>query len=388
VAQALLHREHHVGIAARLDIDHAVGVQPGEVERGREQVTPSQAPEDWPVDPGENARQEDRGAGIVREIRTSRHFMQRTGGQAAPWKPLVDRFDAERHDRVTHARALDLRDLRPQTLKDDRLAHGIQETRKLSKRSALFGPPERVSQQLLFAICSVPGLGRTRVGNGRIAMSRLHSIQASIGEIAQHLGVEPVPELEIPGEIVEGLHGLVVMARHGRRLLKSMTWGFPRHTLEGRLRGDTPQRLGLVATLTNPMWDKIATDPRYRCLIVLTHFGNPDGEAGSKTRTWFSVKGQPIMAWAGFCRNTPEFGPVYAGMTMAANAAIPPTNDRMPVLLDGHEYDLWLHGSVRDVIRFQHREPFAADRMIVERNGDRWRSGAAPSRLATQLAVL
>ncbi|WP_165322331.1 SOS response-associated peptidase family protein [Rhizorhabdus phycosphaerae] len=219
-------------------------------------------------------------------------------------------------------------------------------------------------------------------------MSRLHSIQASTSEIAEHFGVETVPELEAPSEIVEGLHGLVVMANGGRRLLKSMTWGFPRHTHESQLRGETPQRLGLVANLTNPMWDKLVVDPRYRCLIVLTHFGNPDGEEGSKTRTWFSVKGQPIMAWAGFCRNTPEFGPVYAGMTMTANAAIPPTNDRMPVLLDPHEYDLWLEGSIRDVIRFQHREPFAADRMTVDRTEDRWRSGAAPSKPAPQLALL
>jgi putative SOS response-associated peptidase YedK len=219
-------------------------------------------------------------------------------------------------------------------------------------------------------------------------MSRLHSIQASIGEIAHHFGVEPVPDVEVPGEIVEGLHGLVVMVKGGRRLLKSMTWGFPRHTREGQLRGDSPHRLGLVANLTSPMWDRQVIEPRYRCLIVLTHFGNPDGEAGSKTRTWFSVKGQPIMAWAGFCRNTPEFGPVYAGMTMEANAAIPPTNDRMPVLLDRHEHDLWLEGSIRDVILFQGREPFAADRMIVERTEDRWRSGAAPAKPAPQMALL
>jgi putative SOS response-associated peptidase YedK len=219
-------------------------------------------------------------------------------------------------------------------------------------------------------------------------MSRLHSIQANITEIAKHFGVEPAPALEVPSEILEGLHGLVIMAKDGRRLLKSMTWGFPRHTHESQLRGETPQRLGLVANLTNPMWDKLVVDPRYRCLIVLTHFGNPDGDDGSKTRTWFSVKDQPIMAWAGFCRNTPEFGPVYAGMTMTANAAIPPTNDRMPVLLDPHEYDLWLQGSVREVIRFQHREPFAADRMIVDRTEDRWRSGAAPTKPAPQLALL
>lgn len=31
---------------------------------------------------------------------------------------------------------------------------------------------------------------------------------------------------------------------------------------------------------------------------------------------------------SGFCKNTLEFVPVYAGMTMEANEAIPPTNDR------------------------------------------------------------
>ena len=219
-------------------------------------------------------------------------------------------------------------------------------------------------------------------------MSRLHSIQASIAEVARHFGVVPVPALEVPEETVEGLPGLIVMEKDGRRLLKAMSWGFPRHTRESQLRGDTPQRLGLGADLTNPMWDKVVVEPRYRCLIVLTHFANPDGDAGAKTRTWFSVKDQPIMAWAGFCRNTPEFGPVYAGMTMKANEIIPPTNDRMPVLLEPDEYDRWLRGSIRDVIWFQHRASFAADRMTVERTDDRWRSGIAPLKPAPQLALL
>ena len=219
-------------------------------------------------------------------------------------------------------------------------------------------------------------------------MSRLHSIQATIAEIAQHFGVVPTPALDVTEETVEGRAGLVVLEKDGRRLLKAMTWGFPRHTRESQLRDATPQRLGLIADLTNPMWDTMAVDPRYRCLIVLTHFANPDGEAGAKTRTWFSIKDRPIMAWAGFCRNTPEFGPVYAGMTMAANEIIPPTNDRMPVLLEPDEYDRWLRGSIRDVIWFQHRAPLPADRMKVARTEDRWRSGAAPPRPAPQLALL
>lgn len=43
------------------------------------------------------------------------------------------------------------------------------------------------------------------------------------------------------------------------------------------------------------------------------------------------------MAWAGFAKNTPDFGPFCAGMTMTANEKIRPFNDRMPVLLKVEE---------------------------------------------------
>lgn len=210
-------------------------------------------------------------------------------------------------------------------------------------------------------------------------MSRLHTVRASVEEVARHFDAEVPEGLVIPADTVEGCPGLVVIERDGKRHLRSFSWGFPRHDRERLERGDPPEPLGLVADLTNPMWDRIVVDPRYRCLIVLTHFANPDGVPGHKTRTWFSLKDQPITAWAGFCRKTPEFGPVYAGMTMEANAAIPPTNDRMPVLLDPHDHETWLHGGIEEVIGFQFRPPVAAGRMLVERTDDLWRSHGLPT---------
>ncbi|MFZ2994641.1 SOS response-associated peptidase family protein [Sphingobium sp.] len=167
-----------------------------------------------------------------------------------------------------------------------------------------------------------------------------------------------------------------------------MTWGFPRLTKDMRERGEDPGRVGMVADLTNPMWEEMVVEPRYRCLVVLTHFANPAGDEGAKTRTWFSVKDQPIAAWAGFCRNIPGEGPVYAGMTMEANEAIPPTNDRMPVLLDPSEYDDRLRGGIRDVIRFQFRPPLPADRVLVQPRKDLWRSGSPPPDGARQIAMI
>src|SRR3546814_12798132 len=98
-----------------------------------------------------------------------------------------------------------------------------------------------------------------------------------------------------------------------------------------RERGEPPGRIGLVADRTNPMWEEMVVEPRYRCLIALTHFGNPDGTPGATTRTWFSVKDQPIMSCARFCRNLPDHGPVYAGMTLGPNAAVMLTHDRLLV---------------------------------------------------------
>lgn len=209
-------------------------------------------------------------------------------------------------------------------------------------------------------------------------MSRLHCLRALIEDVARIFGAEPVGGIALPSETVEGLPGLVLHEGSGGRRLRLMRWGFPRMTKGARLSGDESDIIGLVADLTNPMWEQLVVDPRYRCIIPITHFANPDGEPGKRTRTWFRVADQPIMAWAGFCRNLPDIGPVYAGMTMEANEAIPPTNDRMPVLLKHDEIDRWLHGSIEDAIRFQFRPPIAAARMVTIQTDDLWRSGTPP----------
>lgn len=219
-------------------------------------------------------------------------------------------------------------------------------------------------------------------------MSRLHTARASIADIARHFDAEASSDLIVPNETREGLPGLVIIERDGRRLLRTMDWGFPRFAGPSDGADATSNRVGMVANLTSPMWGNLVVDPRYRCLIVLTHFANPLGVPRAKTRAWFSVRGESILAWAGFCRTLPELGPVYAGMTMEANSAIPPTDDRMPALLERYEYDRWLQCSIKDVIWFQSRLPFEADRMKVDYTEDLWNSGAALPATERQFALL
>ncbi len=87
MAKALLHREQDIGVAARLDMDHAVGVQSREMEGRGEQIVPAQAPEDGAFGAREDAGEEDGRARIVGELRTSGDFVERAGRDSATRKP-------------------------------------------------------------------------------------------------------------------------------------------------------------------------------------------------------------------------------------------------------------------------------------------------------------
>jgi len=218
-------------------------------------------------------------------------------------------------------------------------------------------------------------------------MARLYKVEASVADVAAHFAAELSAVTAVPSETLEGAPGLVVPEAHGRRTLRLLPWGFPRLTREMRERGDPPARIGLVADLTNPLWQGLIAEPRYRCLIPITHFANPAGRSGEKTRSWFSLNGAPIMAWAGFCRNTPSFGPVFAGKTTDANELIMPYNNRMPVLLKPSDHARWLHGTIADVIGFQFRQPIPSEAMTIEHSDALWRSGMIPNACQPQLAL-
>jgi putative SOS response-associated peptidase YedK len=203
-------------------------------------------------------------------------------------------------------------------------------------------------------------------------MCNLYSVQRSATEIAAHFGVSDPPELDIPPETKPGEPGIIVRTTAGRRVMQSLHWGFPRPQADRNGDPLHPKPVNLIADLTNPMWDTMVPDPRYRCLIPVTAFAQPEGPRGRMTRTWFSVKDWPIFAWAGFCRSTQEWGPVYGAMTTDSNSAIAPLNPRMPVLLAPNEYDRWLEGSIEDVIDFQFRPPFPAERHGIDRTDELW----------------
>jgi len=209
-------------------------------------------------------------------------------------------------------------------------------------------------------------------------MCNLYEIPQSMADMAAHFGVVDPPTFDIPHETKRGERGIIIRGTPGQSLALEAKWGFPRPQKDraGQLLHHEP--VNLIADLTNPMWHKMVPDPRYRCLIPVAAFAQPDGKRGSMTRTWFRVKDWPIFAWAGFCRNSEEWGPVYGAMTTDSNSAVAPLNPRMPVILAPNEYEQWLEGSIDDVIEFQFRPPFPAEEMIIERTKDLWVRPRAP----------
>jgi putative SOS response-associated peptidase YedK len=119
------------------------------------------------------------------------------------------------------------------------------------------------------------------------------------------------------------------------------------------------------------MWIGLTKKPEARCLIPLTGFAEPEGPKGSKTRTWVTVKGQPIFAWGGLWRKSAEWGPVYSGAMTDCNEAMRPLHDRMPVLLHPDEYDQWLRGSFEDLLAFQERS-FPDDLIEMDHTRELW----------------
>ena len=106
-----------------------------------------------------------------------------------------------------------------------------------------------------------------------------------------------------------------------------------------------------------------------------------EGLKGSKTRTWFSIKDQPIFGWAGLWRESAEWGPVYSGAMTDCNEAIRPVHDRMPVLLHMDEYDQWLRGDFEQLLAFQ-ACCFPDELIVTERTAEPWTKRKEPGSAA------
>jgi putative SOS response-associated peptidase YedK len=201
-------------------------------------------------------------------------------------------------------------------------------------------------------------------------MCNLCTVRKSAAEVAAHFGVANPIQTNATGEVYPGTPGLVVREEDGARVMQSMTWGFPLR-LKDMKPDAKPKPVNNIADLNKGMWIGLARKPQWRCLIPITHFAEAEGPKGAKTRTWFSVKDEPIFAWAGLWRVSDEWGPVYSGAMTDANEAVAPVHNRMPVLLHRDEYEQWLRGGFDDLLAFQMRV-FPAELIEIDKTSELW----------------
>jgi len=202
-------------------------------------------------------------------------------------------------------------------------------------------------------------------------MCNLYTMRKSVAEVAAHFGVKVPSFSNAADEIYPGAPGTVVREENGERVMQSMGWGWPLR-LKSMAPTSKPKPVNNIADLRKGMWVGFARKPQWRCLIPATGFAEAEGEKGSMTRTWFSVKGEPIFAWAGLWRDSAEWGPVYSGLMTDCNEAIRPVHNRMPVILMPDEYDRWLNGSFDDLMAFQER-CFPDELIEMNRTAEPWR---------------
>jgi putative SOS response-associated peptidase YedK len=216
-------------------------------------------------------------------------------------------------------------------------------------------------------------------------MCNLYTERASPAEVANHFGVANPMASNAGGEVYPGGAGLVVRESTGERVLQSMSWGWP-YRPPGMKPDSKPRPVNNCADIRKSMWVGFARKPEWRCIIPLTGFAEAEGPKGSMTRTWFTVKDQPIFAWAGLWRPSDDWGAVYTGVMTDCNEAIRPVHNRMPVLLMPDDYESWLGGSFDDALAFQLRY-FPDDLIEITRTDELWYKLKKPREIDVQSLI-
>jgi putative SOS response-associated peptidase YedK len=183
-------------------------------------------------------------------------------------------------------------------------------------------------------------------------MCNLYRLNAKRDEIGAYFNAQDDARSQVTVEkdyVAPGKPGYIVREDEGQRILSAMAWGFP---FQGR-------PVTNVRNYTSPFWRTALKEPARRCLVPVTSFQEwtvePDPATGKKRPHWFSLRSQPIFAFAGIWRPT-EDARVYSFLTCGyegdptahAVGAIHPK--ACPVILHEDDYDRWLTADLENAL--------------------------------------
>jgi len=196
-------------------------------------------------------------------------------------------------------------------------------------------------------------------------MCNLYNSKASRQEVAAYFEAVDDARNQLAVEkdyVAPGKPGYVVREDGGQRVLSTMLWGFP---FNGK-------PVTNVRNYESPFWKSALANPARRCLVPVTEFQEwsvkPMPDTGKKKPFWFSLRAQPIFAFAGIWRPT-EADPVFSFLTCGydgdpANHVVGAIHPKAcPVILHEEDYERWLRADLDKALSLA--TPFPSQLMAV-----------------------
>lgn len=160
-------------------------------------------------------------------------------------------------------------------------------------------------------------------------------------------------ELELNADYTApGKPGYVVRVEQGKRVLSTMLWGFPTRKPRKRVpkEGQLPYLIEWwtnARNLDGSLWRNWLALPQHRCLVPFGRFAEPkavaDRTGPGDTNWWFTVRDEPVAAFAGLWKEDPELGRVFSFCTTEPNPLIGAVHPKaMPVILHPSDYEAWM----------------------------------------------
>ena len=179
-----------------------------------------------------------------------------------------------------------------------------------------------------------------------------YTLTIPVETLAKEFGLTgPVPEVPPSYNIAPTQEVAVVLEDGGEHRLEMLRWGLIPSW------ADDPQ---IGSRMINARSETAAEKPSFRrafrerrCLIPADGFYEWQGTNNGKQPFYIHMQDGSPFAFAGLWESwqNPEDSEIRTCtiLTTEANELLAPIHNRMPVILDSEDYELWLHTGVREV---------------------------------------
>lgn len=182
-------------------------------------------------------------------------------------------------------------------------------------------------------------------------MPTLYRCRTALSEVAALCDASAPAAADWSGELWPNRIGLIVRATPEGRIIEAMRWNLPAPLGPPDAKAEPRTTVWFREFLRDA---RHLHAPSSRCLIITDSFAFPDGNDGSRTRTWYGFEDRPIFAWAGIWHHNGK-QPGFCGFHAPATAPVTP-GQAMPAILDPSEYRTWLEADLAEASPLVRRE--------------------------------